>query len=74
MVTKSKKFIQKAHLKKHALHKQLGYPITADLPTGLLKTIKQTPIGNKVTVKGESRRVTPLLKKRVNLAVTLERL
>jgi hypothetical protein len=34
---KTKRWIQKLHVKKGALHKQLGVPINESIPIGLLK-------------------------------------
>ena len=64
-----KKFIQAAHIKKGALHKQLGYSMGEHIPTGLLREIVDTPIGNKA----RGRTVTSLLKKRANFALNIRR-
>jgi len=53
------------HIKKGALHKQLGFPKDAPIPTYILIAIKKATVGAKV--KGHT--VTPLLKKRANFAL-----
>jgi hypothetical protein len=62
-------WIQGTKANKGALHKQLGYQKDTRLPDGLLKRIVDTPIGNKIRVKGESRINTRLLKSRANFAL-----
>jgi hypothetical protein len=54
--------------KKGALHKQLGYPQSKTIPRGILRTIKNAPIGAHVRVRGHSLKVTRLLKNRSVLA------
>ena len=68
------KWEQKAFGKKPgALHKQLGYGKDKKLPEGLLERIKETPVGNKVQIKGESKKVTLLMKRRVVPVITAEK-
>ena len=67
------KFIQNAHVKKGKLHEQLGYSKTKPIPMGVLERIEKTSVGNKVVVKGKSRRVTPLLKHRVTFAINAQK-
>lgn len=64
-----KKWIQGAHIKSGALHKQLGYSRDALLPDGLLKEISSANVGTHV--RGHT--VTPLLKKRVNFALNVRK-
>ena len=64
-----KGFIQGAHIKKGALHRQLGYPEGEKIPLGLLREIKSANVGTHV----RGRTVTPLLKKRVNFAINIRR-
>ena len=59
------KWIQGAHLKKGALHKQLGYPTMHQIPQGLLHDIGAANIGTHV--RGHT--VTAKLKRRVNFAL-----
>jgi hypothetical protein len=70
----SRKWIQHA-LRKHksgALHKQLGIPMDQEIPSRLLERISNLPNGYSIeTYSGHSVKITPLLKKRVNLALNL---
>ena len=61
------------HMKKGALHKQLGYNEGHKIPTGVLDHIVKTPIGNHVRINGESKKVTHLLKSRANFARNVRR-
>lgn len=69
MPRKVSRWIGEAKPKKGALHKQLGYASSKDIPTGLLNEIYNAPIGN--TVRG--RKVTTLLKRRVVFAVNAQK-
>jgi hypothetical protein len=69
-----KKWIQDTEMKKGALHKQLGYDEDEKIPTGVLKKIVDGEVGSKVTVKGEEKTITAVMKKRANLAKTLKKL
>ena len=69
-----KKWIQKAHVKHGALHKQLGYPSTTHIPKGILGKLKEAHLGTHVKVLGKSVTVTPLLKKRAVFAYNLSKL
>ena len=74
----TQKWIQKANLKKGALHRQLGIPQDEKIPVTLLKKIKKAKIGETITnptKKGKRKiKVTQLLKRRANLALTLKEL
>jgi hypothetical protein len=65
----TEKWIQQAHIKSGALHKQLGYSRDALLPEGLLHEIGSANIGTHV--RGHT--VTPLLKRRVNFALNVRK-
>jgi hypothetical protein len=69
-----KKWIQDTEMKKGALHKQLGYDEDEKIPAGVLKKIVDGEVGSKVTVKGEEKTITAVMKKRANLAKTLKKL
>jgi hypothetical protein len=71
----NKKWIQKALAghKAGALHRQLGIPKGWTIPISTLEKIKNTKIGYQVIVKDEAITVTPLLKRRVVLALNLRR-
>lgn len=71
-INEKKKWMQDAHIKKGALHKQLGYSEDEIIPKGILKKIIDSEIGSEVEVKGEKHKVTAKLKKRANLAHTME--
>ena len=76
MKKKVNKWIQKIHLKKGSLSKQLGVPVAKDIPVTLLKKIQSAKKGSVVTNPGKlgKKKVTAtgLLKKRVNLAINLK--
>jgi len=73
-----KKWMQRLRLKKGALHKQLGIPASQKIPIGLLKKIVNASIGDKITYrvgnKTVTKRITALLKRRANLALTFRRI
>lgn len=70
-------FIQKAHLKKGALHKQLGYPEDYIIPEHVLHQITKTPIGKKakyyINNKLHTPTITRLLKRRAQFALNIRR-
>lgn len=68
------KWIQKSKMKKGSLSRQLGIPIRENIPISLLTRIKKIKVGNKIRTRKGYKRVTPLMKKRANLALTLKRL
>jgi hypothetical protein len=75
-----KKWIQKAKVKKGALHRQLGVPENEDIPISYLLGIERTQIGKKVTLVNMDMnkpnkivKVTPLLKHRVQFALNVKR-
>ena len=63
------RWIQGAHIKHGALHRQLGYDPSRRIPLGLLREIKGSDIGTHV----RGRKVTRLLKQRVNFALNVRR-
>ena len=69
-------WIQSTKLKEGALSKQLSIPEKEDIPVGLLKKIKETPTGtimeNPMKTGKRHYKITPLLKKRASLALTLK--
>jgi hypothetical protein len=65
--------VRPSHVVKGALHKQLGYSLKKNIPKGTLNRIAKAKVGNKVQIKGKSRVVTDLLKKRAVFAYDLER-
>jgi hypothetical protein len=70
-MTKTKKWIQaasSAHTK-GALHRQLGYPVDQKIPKKVLHDIVGTEIGKH----SHGRTVTPLLKKRANFALNVQK-
>ena len=76
-MSKKKDWIQKAKIKKGALHSQLGVSGGKDIPVTLLRKIKRTPTGKIVinpTKTGKKRiKVTTLLKRRVNFALNVRK-
>ena len=61
----------KLHIKKEALHHQLGYPEAKHIPPGKLESIKEVNVGTHFYsgTPSEKHTVTPLLKRRVNFAI-----
>ena len=74
----SKRFIQKIHLKKGALSRQLKIPIKKNIPMSLLNKIIRAKAGQRIinpTKIGKRKiRVTRLLERRAIFARTLKRL
>ena len=70
------KWIQKIHLKKGVLHRQLGIPQEQKIPVSLLNKIIAAKPGDTITnPSGKGRRrikVTRVLEKRANLARNLK--
>lgn len=71
----NKRWIQKAKIKKGALHRQLSVPKDKDIPITLLKKIKSFSTGRTITnpTKTGKRiiKITTLLKRRVNFALNV---
>ena len=65
------KFIQKLHLKKGALHRELGLGPNEHIPTEVLDTIMKGAIGTHFTFRGKVHLINHLLKRRATLAHTL---
>jgi len=63
-------WIQNAHLKKGTLHHQLGYGLHEKIPKGVLGEVMHAKLGEHV----HGHTVTPLMKKRANMALNLEHL
>ena len=59
-------------IKEGALSKQLNIPIKDNIPMSLLKKLVKVENGMKFMHQGKSRTMTPLLKRRVSLAITLK--
>lgn len=77
MIGLAKKWIQKANIKKGALHKQLGIPQDKKVPSTLLNKISAaktgTTIKNPTKTGRKSIKVTTQLKRRAALAKTLKK-
>ncbi len=73
-----RKWIQKTHLKKGMLSRQLGIPERQNIPSSLLTKIIRSKAGNTITnpTKSGKRRikVTRLLERRAILAQTLKKI
>tara|TARA_R110000824_G_scaffold93091_1_gene225387 strand:- start:230 stop:592 length:363 start_codon:yes stop_codon:yes gene_type:complete len=63
---------KKIEIKKGALSKQLGIPEEKDIPKSLLTRINAMDIGESITYRQKTLRITRLLKQRVSLAITLK--
>jgi len=72
---KRRRWIQKAvdPRKKGSLHRQLGVSKGKKIPRELLTAVQRAEVGRVVRAGGKRIRVTRLMKKRVNLAVTLRK-
>ena len=74
---KTKRWIQKADVKKERLHHQLHVPEGEKIPATLLNKVMITPVGSVVhnpTKTGSNIiHITPLLKKRVNFALNVRK-
>jgi len=71
---KTNKWIQKAKIRKGTLSKQLGIPISENIPMDVLEKVQMKKIGNKIRIKGKDVPITLLLKRRANLAINLKRI
>lgn len=73
-----RQWIRKSIKRPGALSRQLGIPAKENIPVSLLRRIKARPIGsvvrNPAKVGRRRIKVTPLLKRRATLALTLKRL
>lgn len=58
-------------IKKGALKRQLGVPDSYTFTKSELNKMKKVEVGNSFSFHGKSKKMTPLLKKRVTLALTL---
>ena len=74
----TKYWIQHAKPKKGALSRQLGIPISANIPISLLVKIKKSPLNIYIPLPSISNKkrikITRLLKKRANFALNVKRL
>ena len=61
-------------IKEGALSKQLGIPVKKNIPIMLLRRLVKIENGKTFMLNGKERKMTPLLKKRVSLAITLKSL
>ena len=59
-------------IKEGALSKQLGIPVKKNIPIMLLRRLVKIENGKTFMLNGKERKMTPLLKKRVSLAITLK--
>jgi hypothetical protein len=59
-------------IKEGALSKQLGIPIKENIPMTLLRMLVKKENGSKFILNGKERKMTPLMKKRISLAITLK--
>ena len=79
--TYKKHWIPKVHLKKGALHRQLGLSPSTTIPYWILHDIKDKKVGQYQIVNvreldgvvDKKVKVTPLLKKRVQFALNVRR-
>jgi hypothetical protein len=74
MAKRVNKWIQKTHLKKGSLSRQLGIPVKKNIPMTLLTKIQRAEEGRVLKHGSKKIKVTGLLKKRANLAVNLKKI
>jgi hypothetical protein len=67
-------WVKNISMKKGTLHRLLGIPKSRKLPASLLEKIMSARVNSKITYNGRKISVTPLLKKRVNLALNLKKM
>lgn len=60
------------NIKVGALSRQLGIPVKENIPMSLLKRLVKVENGKSFMHKGKMKKMTPLLKQRVSLAITLK--
>lgn len=60
------------NIKEGALSRQLGIPVKDNIPMSLLKRLVKVENGKKFMHQGKEKKMTPLLKRRVSLAITLK--
>mgnify|MGYP003638541436 CR=1 FL=1 len=63
---------KKIEMDKGKLSRELGIPEEKNIPMTLLKKLVKIPNGESFDHKGKSKKMTPGLKKRVSLAITLK--
>ncbi len=63
---------KKIEMDKGKLSRELGIPEEKNIPMTLLKKLVKIPNGEMFDHKGKSKKMTPGLKKRVSLAITLK--
>lgn len=66
-----KNWIEKMDMKKGALHRQMGVSNDYTFNKSKLTKINKTGVGSMFEFEGKNRKMTPLLKKRITLAITL---
>jgi len=64
-------WIKKMNIKPGALHRQLGVPMSYTFNKSNLKRINKTEVKGSFMFEEKKRIMTPLLKKRITLAITL---
>tara|TARA_R110000824_G_scaffold9582_2_gene42682 strand:+ start:3391 stop:3648 length:258 start_codon:yes stop_codon:yes gene_type:complete len=62
---------EKVRFKKGALHKQLGYPENKTIPRNVFTRVQKAKEGTTLKINGKDRKVTALMKRRVNFALVL---
>lgn len=63
---------EKIQMEKGKLSKELGIPEEKNIPMTLLKRLVKVPNGEMFDHKGQSKKMTPGLKRRISLAITLK--
>tara|TARA_R110002020_G_scaffold94777_2_gene227761 strand:+ start:286 stop:579 length:294 start_codon:yes stop_codon:yes gene_type:complete len=63
---------EKIKMEKGKLSKELGIPEEKNIPMTLLKRLVKVPNGEMFDHRGKSKKMTPGLKRRISLAITLK--
>lgn len=72
-MSKNSKWMQKAVKNPGALRRQLGVKSGQTIPASTLQKIRNAKVGSTIKIGGESRRITPTLKRRAVLALTFKK-
>tara|TARA_R110000822_G_scaffold172968_2_gene312545 strand:+ start:6692 stop:6937 length:246 start_codon:yes stop_codon:yes gene_type:complete len=62
---------EKVRFKKGALHRQLGYAEDKTIPRNVFTRIQKAKEGTTLKINGKDRKITTLMKRRVNFALVL---
>jgi hypothetical protein len=67
----AERWIQHANIRRGALHRQLGYPMTQNIPLPALQRIQKQATGTHVRTPKGSLTITTKMKRRANFALNI---